>query len=144
MKQEYYLFIGIFSILVIIFLVGCTTKIQPTTCEELADKLDKTIIDTNNPPGRFIISEFEGIVGGTLTNISNNGLDRGYNSYILTFKGANSEGELYLITSSNSQLPYKIGQFYKFNLSNRNQYSAALSGSFIDNNLDKLILVSCP
>ncbi len=35
-------------------------------------------------------------------------------------------------------------QFYKFDLSNVNQYSSAPSGCFIDINMDKLILVSCP
>ncbi len=138
----------VLAILVIIFLSGCTTEIQnndvqTNTCEGLTDKLDKAIVDTNNPPGRFIIDGFEGIVGGTLTNVKDSGLDRGYNSYILTFKGSNSEGDLYLITSSNSGLPYKIGRFYRFDLANKSK-SAALSGGFIDNNLDKLISIDCP
>ena len=144
MKQKYYLIIGILAVLGIILLVGYTAKYHTNACERLAKKLDKTIIDTNNPPGRFSIDEYEGIVGGTLTNIKNNGPDHGYNSYILTFRGVHSEGDLYLITSSKLELPYKTGQFYKFDLANINQYSAALSGSFIDNKLDKLIPVSCP
>ncbi len=145
MSRKSYL---VLAVLAIIFLSGCTTEtknnnIQTNTCKELTDRLDKEIVDTNNPPGRFIIEGFEGIVGGTLTNIKNNGLDRGYNSYILTFKGSNSEGELYLITSSKSGLPYKIGQFYKFDLANKSK-TAALNGGFIDNNLDKLTPVDCP
>jgi hypothetical protein len=112
-------------------------------CNSLKIKLDEKITDTNNPPGRFVIGGFDGIVGGTLTNIEDNGLDRGYQSYILTFKGKNNEGTLYLMTDPERNLPYKIGEFYQFDLSNKNQYSAALHGSFMDYNLDKLIPINC-
>ncbi len=138
--------------IVVIILVGVASYIllnQQNTnnylnsCEKLSDRLDENIVDTNNPPGRFSIQGYEGTVGGTLVNIKDNGLDRDYQSYTLAFRGKNAEGELYLITQSSDALPYQIGQFYKFDLSNRNQYSAALSGSFIDNDLNKLVPVAC-
>jgi hypothetical protein len=148
MEQKYYWIVRIIAVFGILIISGCvkqteTPDSQLTSCDELAKKLDSTIIDTNNPPGRYIISEFEGIVGGTLMDIKYNGLDRGYNSYLLTFQGISSEGELYLITLSNETLPYKTGQFYKFDLADINKYSAALSGSFIDNNLDKFVPITC-
>jgi hypothetical protein len=137
-------------VLVVILFAGCKNSpnnLQNSSklnvCEDLANALDKSIVDSNNPPGRFIISSFEGIVGGTLTDIMSKGTDRGYNSYTLTFKGIDSHGELYLLTSSNKTLPYQIGQFFQFDLENRNRFSAALSGSFIDNDLDRLIIVKC-
>jgi hypothetical protein len=146
-----------------IMLSGCTNQIAdvqtnnddangitPTQalCDELAVKLDAQITDTNNPPGRFIISslgENVGEVGGTLRDIKNNGLDRNYNSYVLTFQGkeSNSKGELYLLTTSNETLPYIAGKFYSFDLQNINKYSAATSGMFIDNELNKLTQIDC-
>ena len=141
MKKEHYLIIGVLFILGVFIIWWYAQQIN--SCEKLAKNLDKKIVDTNNPSGRFIISGYTGMVGGTLINIKNNGQDRNSNSYTLTFKGINSEGNLYLITSSNSELPYKIGQFYRFDLKNKNQYSAAVSGSFIDHELDKLTPISC-
>jgi len=114
------------------------------SCQELEEELDKVIIDSNNPPGRFIIIGYEGVVGGTLTGIDSPGFDKysGFYEHFLTFKGKTKEGELLLITKTDQKLPYNIGEFYKFDLANRRKYGY-LSGSFIDNNLNKLIPVIC-
>src|SRR3989344_1183927 len=110
MKKEHYLIIGVLFILGVFIIWGYAQQIN--SCEKLAKNLDKKIVDTNNPSGRFIISGYTGMVGGTLINIKNNGQDRNSNSYTLTFKGINSEGNLYLITSSNSELmPLKVSVY---------------------------------
>ena len=142
--------ISLLTIFNLVLLAACVSKepmqqYQVNICDELANKLDSVIEDTNNPLGNFRITGWEGIVGGTLTNIENKGFSdySGYYEYDLTFKGKGKKGKLYLITKTYQELPYQIGQFYKFDLANRNKYSAALSGSFIDNNADKLTSVSC-
>ena len=106
--------------------------------------LDEKIIDTNNPPGRFVISDFEGIVGGTLIEISEpwyyvpSDEEQGKVTYTMKFKGINEMGDLFLRTSSDTALSYTVGSFYKFDLKNRNQYSMQLSGAFMDSELDAL------
>ena len=146
---------GIIITILGIFLSGCvqqtktldTTPIPDTktdTCEELAKKLDEKIIDTNNPPGRFIIKDFEGIVGGKLIKISEpwyfvpSDEEQNKVTYTMTFKGINKMGDLSLRTSSDLELPYKTGEFYKFDLKNKNQFSMQLSGAFMDPNLNAL------
>lgn len=139
-----------FLLFIIIVITGCSyNNIQnfssdtELSCNDLAKNLDEKIIDTNNPPGKFIISDFEGVVGGTLIAISNDTFIRGHNGYLLTFRGIEKEGTLSFGTISEDDFPYEIGRFYKFNLANKNQYSAALSGAFIDNDLDKLEEINC-
>ncbi len=83
-------------------------------------------------------------VGGTLTDISKN-----YNSaykryeYTLTFKGYEKKGKIIIGTSK--AIPYKINQFYKFDLGNvcKLIYSSASSGMFYDPNLDALQFIDC-
>jgi hypothetical protein len=139
-------------LLTLIVITGCgydtsqdnSPNINPElSCEDLAKNLDEKIIDSNNPPGNFRIQGFEGVVGGTLISISNDTFIRDHNGYVLTFRGIEKEGKLSLGTVSEESFPYEIGKFYKFDLANKNQYSAALSGAFIDNNLDKLEEINC-
>lgn len=154
MKYKYNYILGL-VILSMFFIVGCTqstdlpsakktTTTQTDICEELAQKLDEKIIDTNNPPGRFIINGFDGVVGGKLVKISEpfyyvpSDEENKKVTYNMTLKGINKEGDLFLRTSSGSTLPYEVGKFYKFDLKNRNQYSSQLSGVFMDPNLDAL------
>ena len=155
MEQKYYWILGIIAILGILVISGCVQQTktpdtntvpntQTNTCEELAKNLDEKIIDTNNPPGRFIISDFEGTVGGTLTKISEPSYyvpsdeEQGKLTYTMTFQGINKMGDLFLRTSSDTALPYKVGAFYKFDLKNKNQYSMQLSGAFMDPELNSL------
>jgi len=131
---------------------GCVAwkpEYNPSSCSELAKKLDAVIFDTQNPPGRFTVQERDGwgFVGGTLTGIENLGVDqsRGYYNYVLKFKGLEKEGELFLITKNSASFPYKIGKFYSFNLQKLTdiKYSAALGGSFTDGGFNELRLVDC-
>ncbi len=148
MQQKYYWIIGIIAILALIIIGGYIQQTKPNSqinaCEELAKNLDEKIIDTNNPPGRFIISDFEGIVGGTITKISEpqyflpSDEEQSKITYTITFKGINKAGDLFLRTSSETTLPYRIGAFYRFDLKNINQYSAQLSGAFMDPELNAL------
>ena len=142
-------YIGIIAVLGII-ISGCAQIEAPDTriCEELAIKLDERIVDTNNPPGRFIIDGYEGVVGGTLIEISEPSYyalydeNQGIVTYHMTFKGINKKGSLPLRTSSDT-LRYEIGEFYKFDLENINQYSMQLSGAFLDPNQDALERMDC-
>lgn len=149
MQQKYYWIIGIaiLGIIVISLYVQqkapITSTFQTNTCEQLAKNLDEKIIDTNNPPGDFIIGDFEGIVGGTIIKISEPSYEenivlRRYLTYTITFIGVNKVGDLFLRTKSETTLPYKVDQFYKFDLKNKNKYSAELSGVFIDTELNAL------
>jgi hypothetical protein len=99
MKKKYYWIAGIVIIVIVMawFISGNSINrffgISNWYCDELANKLDSVIEDTNNPPGRFIISGWEGVVGGVLTNVENHGYDSwiGMYDYDLTFKGKNKE-----------------------------------------------------
>lgn len=139
-------------LVLLLFLVGCnlptetSQTISQTPCEELAKRLDGNIIDTNNPPGRFIIGdsdESNALVGGKLVEISElrYSLDSDKPeivTYDLAFKGVNKKGILFLRTWANTTLKYKIGEFYQFDLKNINKYSMQLSGTFTDKNQDLL------
>jgi len=111
------------------------------SCERLAKSLDKKI-------NYGQIGGFHGIVGGTLTNVSEAWYfvptDREQNrtTYTLTFRGIDKEGALYLRTDSNNLFSYEVGKFYKFDLSNR-RMSGYLSGSYFDLNMTELEQVIC-
>jgi hypothetical protein len=83
-------------------------------------------------------------IGGTLRNITSTGYDSWINfyTYTLTFAGYERERPIYLITKSNSSIPYEIGKFYKFDPANI-RGDGELAGSFIDDNLNLMIPVSC-
>jgi len=99
---------------------------------------------SNNSQGPFIINDFEGIMGGTLIDISDSWYyvssdrENGKTTYTLTFQGINKTGEIFLRTLSNNTLNYQLGNFYKFDLANKNQYSMQLSGAFIDLEMNAL------
>lgn len=112
-------------------------------CNELAKSLDNTIFDNDNPPNNFVIGGFEGVIGGTLIDVSNDTFIRGYNGYLLTFRGVEKEGVLSFGTVSEEYFNYEIGVFYKFDLANKNNSSAAIHGAFIDNDFDKLEEINC-
>jgi hypothetical protein len=62
-------------------------------------------------------------------------------TYILTFKGLNKQGDLFLRTFD-APLHYRIGNFYQFDLSNI-QMKGMLSGAFLDPNQTQLNLINC-
>lgn len=105
-------------------------------CNELKKNLD------NN------IGSFNGIVGGTLMNVSSpyyyipEDKNQSKLTYTLTFKGMEKQVELHLITSSDNPLSYEVGNFYKFDLSNIRK-SGMLSGAFFDINQTELQPVNC-
>lgn len=149
MEQKYYWIIWIVAVFGFLVISGCVPQTrtqdistspntQTNTCEKLALDLDDKIIDTDNPTGRFVIGGFEGIVGGTLINVSAPAYyvpsdeEQGKATYTMTFKGINKKGDLFLRTSSDAALPYIVGEFYKFDLKNKDQYSMQLSGVFMD------------
>ncbi len=133
--------ISIFLFSLLLFTACAITA--PNECETLALKLDSNIMDTNNPPGRLIISGNEGFVAGTLLEVKEYGFDESsnYYAYDLTFAGKNKQGNLYLITNQET-ITLQIGTFYKFDLANVRQ-NGKLAGSFIDENLDKFQAIVC-
>lgn len=134
----------LFSLLFVLMFFGCMPpSIDDNVCVNLAKALDSVIVDSNNPSGRFIISGFSGVVGGTLVSVDYLDLDRGLSSYELVFRGLGKSGSLYLVSSNNGSIPYVVGSFYSFDLANKNRYSSALSGSFIDHDFDKLTEINC-
>ena len=137
MKKKVLIFLLL--LVIIISITGCSNE-----CKRLAKKLDNKIVERPNPFGRFMIVGFEGVVGGTLIEINGGEYNDylGYYDYWLVFKGKEKTGVFGLISRSNN-ISYKIGQFYKFDLSSRNKYSARLSGAFIDTNFTKLQPLNC-
>jgi len=85
-------------------------------------------------------------VGGTLTNITTIN-DTWYyrNTFTLTFSGQMTQKSIQTNDSINKQgsVPYKIGQFYKFDLKGfcPLRYSAASSGMFHDPDMNAFIAV---
>ncbi len=152
-----------------IFISGCVRfEAKETECQKLELKLDSYILretgsidmhrsecdkwfENGKPPI---------IVGGTLIKIEY--VDIYKNTYViyapypslphhwaydLTFRGSNSykEGRLFIITYSDKTIPYKIGQFYKFDLSDycKTRNSGTFGGSFLDENLDAFQPLDC-
>lgn len=140
-------------LITLLLLAGCTKEITKTsnkeTCKELADRLDSIIVDINNPPGTYRILG-TGVVGGVLTKkdfpvfYSGEGVNKVWDLKVhkLTFQGNKKSGELFLYTVEDANLPYEIGKFYKFDLSNIDKFSQR-SGSFVDMELNKLEQLEC-
>ncbi len=117
-------------------LTSYNITIDTNNCEELTKRLDSS---TNHG----LIQGFEGIIGGTIIKISEpyyyipQDEEQGKTTYTLTFNGINEQGKLYLRIYGND-LKYKLGQFYKFDLANKNKHSMQLSGAFIDIEMNAL------
>jgi len=149
----------IIFLLGLIFVVGCEfSTSQPVQtvqisgkaneideCYELRDRLDNSIIETNNPPGRTIIFGSGDIaVGGTLVNIDNNGFSEalGYYQYTLRFRGNDKEGDLSLVTDTSLDIPYGVGEFYTFSFVNMGG-RGMLSGVFVNEEFDDIGKLDC-
>ena len=131
----------------LILLFGCSQETQVDLCNELENKLDEAVIETAHGDSR--IRGREDVVGGTLIDISEPWFyvptdeEQKKPTYTLTFAGKNKAGNLFLRTSLDIVLPYKINNFYKFDLENINLFSAQLSGAFMDPDANKLQLMDC-
>lgn len=152
MGQGYCFVLGII-ILGMVLISGCVQQ-QTLNCKELAKNLDNYIKGDEQIFVEFPECDdwlYSGkppiIVGGTLIDISDRRFNIGYEhyEYSLTFQGYNKQGKLNLVTYTSKSLPYQIGQFYKFDLGDYCQtiLSMALSGSFVDRDLNKLEPMNC-
>ncbi|MEK6895131.1 MAG: hypothetical protein AABX48_01285 [Nanoarchaeota archaeon] len=112
---------------------------QDSECVKLAKSFDIVA----NEVGNYFYYK-DKIIGGTLIKIDNQGFDDSHRTYnfVLLFKGDSQEKPLFLISGVSDNIPYKEGQFYEFDLKNV-RTSGYNSGSFIDDNFDKLIPISC-
>jgi len=151
-------------IFIVILLLGIIATIgfilsqkQPpikTECQNLVENFDR-LTDS----GCFKIADankLNSVAGATLINISEPVFAGVYNGnkdyyYELTFNGAEKQESFWLFynkDNSSGNLPYKIGQFYKFDFRTvcGPVYSMGPHGggwSFIDNNFTALIPTSC-
>lgn len=137
---------GIFVISLIILINGCTQKqTKVLSCDELVKNFDAKI-DSISPTLCNELKENQEIwVGGKLIDISkiyNSAYER--NEFTLIFQGFEKQGKI-IISSKEENIPYKIGQFYKFDLVRKCtlMYSASSSGIFSDQNLDALQSINC-
>jgi hypothetical protein len=151
MKQTLYRIICIIAILALIIISGCaqqtktsagpaTTK--PGICEALTDDFDAYIgqVDTTVCDRWETEGKEPNLVGGKIVNISkvyNEAYTR--NEFTLTIKGSSKLGQIYIGTQGSS-IPYEVGRFYRFDLTNLCPLmrSAASSGMFYDPSLDAL------
>lgn len=145
MKQKYYLIIGIITLALIITLI--LTKQQTPkeyTCEELQINFDNSNVPSPDGCDEWEKKGRKSIwVGGVLTNISTH-ISFDYYSHALTFKGKEEQREVYIATG-NETIPYKINQFYKFDIAEScyTLRSAVYSGAILDRNLTALKPVDC-
>ncbi len=136
---------SILLMIIILFIIGCTKK--ETSCNQLEQNLDNNIYNANDAEDFRIGWDHELIVGGILINSTNQNSEEGskrYN-YELEIKGKKKQGTLFLSTTKNNTIPYKIGNFYKFNLKQLKDHekSPVTSGVFLDDELDQLTLMTC-
>lgn len=114
-------------------------------CDQLASKFDKLTVE--GPYSPYDLKWGEGFVGGTLIQIESYGF-RGtpYNFYFyeLIFKGNKKIGKIGLITNSDN-IPYKINNFYKFDLNERQGRFAPMphQGSYVDKEFKLLEKIEC-
>jgi|GEM_PF-3554841 len=117
------------------------------SCEDLSEELDKYLKDGRIRVDFQTCEKDSILVGGILINIENSGFDPSRNDYNweLTFESMNKQGTMYLTTYTDQGLPYVTDQFYKFDLKEicAHLMSSALSGSFVDRELDKLKPLDC-
>ena len=119
------------------------TDNQINTCEGLVNNFDVQIDSNRHTECDKWVMEKKPkpiLVGGKLIEISKtDGEAYERNEFMLTFKGFQKQGKIYIGTK-NESVPYEIGKFYKFDLGNECKliYSMASSGMFSDPNLDAL------
>lgn len=142
----------IFMLLILgLFISGCAPQYE-NECTEFRDKLDnyiegEIISVSSSECDEWIENKEPMMVGGTLIDITEY---PGYDSesmkgYELIFRGINKEGKLYLTTFESNSLNHQIGEFYRFDVRKycKSIYSAVLSGSYSDSNLEELKFMSC-
>lgn len=146
--------ITILLIIGILLITGCVveqTKQEKNakilTCEDLAKNLDNFPKESNFCVKRLEANIHSPIwVGGTLKQVSEGTYNRAYERYEfeLIFQGFEKQRTIHISTKQNF-IPYKAGQFYKFDLENecRLMLSMASSGMFADPELNELEPLSC-
>jgi hypothetical protein len=143
----------LFLIVLSLFLVSCENLSDDIlTCDDLAKNLDSLTNENGNLQVNIdekaqeegSLRKESHIVGGKLIEISVRQKSIGDTTFrYLIFKGLEKEIKLHLYgEEENSIFPYEVGKFYKFDTVNI-RVNGALSGGFIDDNLDKLEEVNC-
>ena len=137
----------------ILLITGCAVEqkkpeniAKTLTCEDLSKNLDNFPRESNFCAKRLDADNHQPIwVGGTLKKVSERPYNEAYSKeFILTFQGYEKQRSIYIHTNQNVN-PYKVGQFYKFDLENecKSMLSMASSGSFYDSELNELKPLDC-
>lgn len=151
MGNKYYLVVGIFALFSVLVVGGyffSNKKINIidleniNSCNKLSKNFDLMIDSTNlvECDGYNASNQNPIWVGGKLINISKIYVDSyKKNEFTLTFQGFKKQGNIYIGTKGEI-IPYEVGKFYKFDLTNKCKLnrSMASSGMFSDPNLSEL------
>jgi len=143
MKQKIILIILI--LILSISLIACEKKDRSqdlSLCDQLSINLDKNI-ETNG----LINYPNDKIIGGILISASEASIfpldqDSKKDMRTLSFRGYEKVAILNFKGGKDMVFNYEVGKFYKFNLSNI-RLSGALSGTFLDSDLNKLEEMDC-